>query len=380
MPGVQRLEADLVVVGLGAMGAATVWRAARRRLKVVGLDARRPPHALGSTHGHSRIIREAYFEHPQYVPLVQRSYALWADLERTARTRLFRATGGLMIGTPDSAVVAGTLRAAAEHRLTVQTWTSAELRARVPALLPADEMIGVFEPRAGVLAPEAAVSAMLGEAVAAGATVLTDEPVLEWTSHPARVDIRSAAREISARHAVLAAGPWLPALTGGLALAVTVERQVQYWYATEGDTRFAAGALPVFLIQTPDGRMLYGLPDQGRGLKLAEHHGGAATDADRVAREVTADECLAFHRFAAGWVGPLPGPPASSAVCLYTNTPDRDFVLDRHPTAPNVYICSACSGHGFKFAPAIGETVVSELAGEPPPFDLTPFRLARLAD
>jgi sarcosine oxidase len=378
MPAVQRLHADLVVIGLGAMGAATAWRAARRGLAVVGLDARRPPHTLGSTHGHSRIIREAYFEHPQYVPLVQRAYALWAELERTARTRVFQATGGVMIGTPDSPVVAGTLRAAAAHRLTVQTWTAAEIRARVPALAPAHDMMGVFEPRAGVLAPEAAVSAMLASATAAGATVLTDEPVLEWTPRGGRVDIRSSAREVSARHAVLAVGPWLPALTRDLPLALTVERQVQHWYATAGDARFAPGAFPVCLIQTPEGRMLYGLPDQGHGLKLAEHHGGAVTAVDQVARDVADEERSGFHEFASQWVERLPGPPSASAVCLYTNTPDGDFLLDRHPSSPSVYICSPCSGHGFKFAPAIGEAIVSELVGEPSPFDLSPFRLARL--
>lgn len=378
MPVVQRLHVDLLVVGLGAMGAATAWQAARQGLTVVGLDARRPPHNLGSTHGHSRIIREAYFEHPQYVPLVQRAYALWAELERTAQTRLFQATGALMIGTPESPVVAGTLRAAAEHCLTVQTWTSAEIQTRVPALAPADDMIGVFEPRAGVLAPEAAVTAMLAGAAAAGATLLTDEPALEWRTLGGRVLVKSSAREIDAGHAVLAAGPWLPTLIGDLSLALTVERQVQHWYATAGDARFAAGRFPVFLIQSPDGRMLYGLPDQGHGLKLAEHHGGAVTAVESVVRDVVEDERARFHGFASQWVQQLPGQPAASAVCLYTNTPDGDFLLDRHPEAPGVYICSPCSGHGFKFAPAIGEAIVSELAGMPPSLDLSPFRLARL--
>jgi sarcosine oxidase len=332
---------------------------------------------MGSTHGHSRIIREAYFEHPQYVPLVQRAYALWAELEQTARTRVFQATGGLMIGTPESAVVAGTLRAAAAHNLTVQRWTSAEIRARVPALAPASDMIGVFEPRAGVLAPEAAVSALLAMATSAGATVLTDEPVVEWAVHDAGIDIRSATREIRARQAVLSVGPWLPALAR-TPLPLTVERQVQHWYATAHDARFGVGAFPVFLIESPDGRMLYGLPDQGHGLKLAEHHGGVATSPDAVERDVTAAERARFHGFASAWVERLPGPPARSAVCLYTNTPDGDFLLDRHPRSPDVYLCSPCSGHGFKFAPAIGEAVVSELAGEPPSFDLSPFRAARL--
>jgi sarcosine oxidase len=377
MPGVQRLSADLVVIGLGAMGGAIAWRAARRGLTVVGIDARRPPHALGSTHGHSRIIREAYFEHPQYVPLVRRAYALWAELEHAAHTRLFHPTGGLMIGAADSPVVTGTLRAAGEHGLAVQVWSAAEIRDRVPALVPAGDMVGVFEPRAGVLAPERAVTAMLQCAAAAGATLRTDEPVLDWLQADRRVVIRTATGEYTGRHAVVAAGAWLPSLAEGLSVPLGVERQVQYWFATEGDTRFATGALPVFLIQTPGGRMLYGLPDQGQGLKLAEHHGGTTASPDVVDREVQADEQARFLALASPWIDRLPGTPADRSVCLYTNTPDGDFVLDRHPAAPDVYVVSACSGHGFKFAPAIGDAVVSELAGEPAGIDLSPFRLSR---
>jgi sarcosine oxidase len=269
MPGVQPRRADLVVIGLGAMGAATAWRATRRGLTVIGLDASRPPHARGSTHGHSRIIREAYFEHPQYVPLVQRAYALWGELEAESSTRLFQATGGLMIGAPESAVVSGTLRAARAHDLRVQTWTRDEIRQRVPALVPAEGMVGVFEPRAGVLPPERAVTAMLARASAAGARLHTGEAAVEWLSAPGRVVVRTAAAEYEGRHLVIAAGAWTAHVSAGLALPLAVERQVQYWFATHDDPRFAAGGLPVFLVHTPEGRMLYGLPDQGQGLKLA---------------------------------------------------------------------------------------------------------------
>ena len=376
MPGVERHQADLIVVGLGAMGAAVAWRAVTRGLRVIGIDARRPPHTAGSTHGRSRIIREAYFEHPQYVPLVQRAYELWAELEHTRRLRLFQATGGLMIGHPESSVVAGTLRAAREHGLHVQTWTREEIRRNVPVLVPGDGMVGVFEPRAGVLAPERAVSAMIAGA-SAGADLILDTPVTGWEQVGDRVVVRSADAVFEAPHMVLAAGAFLPGLSGGPAWPLTVERQVQFWFATGGDARFAPGRLPVFLVEMADGRMLYGLPDQGHGVKLAEHHGGTPTTGDGVNREVAVAERDRFVKFASPWIDGLPATPSESAVCLYTNTPDGDFVLDRHPAADRAYVVSACSGHGFKFAPAIGDVVVSELLGEPTAFDLAPFRLSR---
>lgn len=370
-------KVDLAIVGLGAMGAAVAWQAATRGLSVAGFDAHDPPHSLGSTHGHSRIIREAYFEHPQYVPLVQRAYALWAEVEAIAATRLFQATGGLMIGRPGATVVVGTRRAATLHDLRVQLWTAAQLRLQVPALAPDDDMVGVFEPRAGVLRPERAVGAMLTLARQAGAALFTSEPVIGWTPGADAVAVHTSRRRIHARRVVLAAGPWLAPLLGGLAVPLTVERVVQYWYPTAGDGRFTPARFPIFLIETPEGRVLYGLPDQGEGLKLAEHHGGAAVDAETVNREVSAAERGAFHAFARRWVHDLPAAPSEAAVCLYTNTADGDFILDWHPAAPAVFVCSACSGHGFKFAPAIGEAIAATISGERVDVDLTPFRLAR---
>jgi len=309
---------------------------------------------------------------------VQRAYALWGELEASAGMRLFQATGGLMIGGRGRTVIEGTLRAASEHRLTVQQWTPSDVRTRVPVLAPDDDMIGVFEPRAGVLAPERAVSAMLEQARGAGASLHVSERVRGWSSEPGHVDVRTASRHVRARRLVLAAGPWMAPILGELTLPLTVERVVQYWYPTAGDERFAPARFPIFLLEAPDGRILYGLPDQGHGLKLAEHHGGSTTSADAVDREVSDEQRATFHAFATQWVRDLPVGPAEASVCLYTNTPDGDFLLDWHPNAPGVFLCSACSGHGFKFAPAIGEAVASLIATGASSHDLGPFSLARL--
>ena len=376
---------DLVIAGLGAAGAAAAWRAAVRGMRVAGFDKHEPPHTLGSTHGRSRIIREAYFEHPQYVPLVQRAYKLWADLEASAHTRLFQACGGLMLGPRGSTVIEGTLRSAREHHLSVDEWTAAEVRARVPTLSPGADMVGVFEPRAGVLAPERGLAAMLSAARAAGAELFARQAVHGWQPTPEGVEVHTKPfngpdRTIRARWLLLSVGPWLPSLLGGGmtdAVPFTVERVVQHWYPPAADDRFAPQKFPVFLLEAPDGRVLYGLPDQGDGLKLAEHHGGVLGPIGGIDRTVSIEEQHRFHDFARAWVSGLDARPRESSVCVYTNTPDGDFLLDWHPADPHVYIASPCSGHGFKFAPAIGEVVTSELLGEQPAVDLSPFRLAR---
>jgi sarcosine oxidase len=372
-------RSDVLVVGLGAMGASLAWCLARRGARVAGLDRYRPPHTLGSTHGRSRIIREAYYEHPQYVPIVQRAFALWAELEAEARTRLYQPTGGLMIGRADGPLVAGARASAARHGVPVQVWSGDDLAARVPALAPPPGAIGLFEPRAGILDPERAVAALLSSASARGADLRFDTAVEDVEVTSGGVMVRTAGGErFEAERVVLAAGGWLGTLVPDLALPLAVERAVQYWFHTDGNPRYAPGTLPIFLLEAPDGRMLYGLPDQGHGLKLAEHHNGEQTTADRVRREVSPDEPRAFLEFAAPFVPGLRA-PSTTAVCFYTNTPDEHFILDRHPQHERLYLVSACSGHGFKFAPAIGELVADEIAGRTPFADLSPFRLSRFA-
>jgi sarcosine oxidase len=370
-------RSDVIVVGLGAMGAALAWRLAARDVRVVGLDRYHPPHALGSTHGRSRIIREAYYEHPHYVPMVQRAFGLWAELEGESRTRLYQPTGGLMIGPADGPLVSGARTSAARHGVPVQVWSRDELAARVPVLTPPADAIGLFEPRAGVLDPERAVSALLSSASARGADLRFDALVAGFEVVDAGVIVRTAGGDqFEAEQLILAAGGWMTTLLPDLALPLLVERAVQYWFHTGGDTRYTPSALPIFLLEAPGGRMLYGLPDQGHGLKLAEHHNGEKSTADAVRREVSPAEPGQFLEFAAPFVPGL-GAPSATAVCFYTNTPDEHFILDRHPQHDRVYLVSACSGHGFKFAPAIAELVADEIAGRAPFTDLTPFRLSR---
>jgi sarcosine oxidase len=368
--------ADVVIIGLGAMGSQVAHALARRGRRVVGLDRFSPPHAFGSSHGRSRIIREAYFEEPAYVPLVQRSYELWTELQRESGQTLLRLTGGLMAGPADGVLVRGARRSAAVHGLPCEDLSAPEIRKRFPAFAPDPGMVGVFEPRAGVLFPEACIEAALQGAAAAGAELRVDEEVEEWRADSGAVQVRTARGSWSAGTLVIAAGPWLPRVVPGLPL--TVARQVLHWFEPLADHGlFAPEACPIALWEVEGGRIFYTFPDLGDGVKAAIHHEGEITDAERVRREVTPEDEEAVWSLLGRLVPSAAGRRRESAVCLYTNTPDRNFLIDRHPQHEQVLLVSPCSGHGFKFAPVIGEIVADLVTEGASRFDLRPFALER---
>lgn len=365
---------DMIVVGLGAMGSATALHLARRGLRVLGLDQFQPPHALGSSHGESRIIREAYFEHPAYVPLVQRAYQLWENLERESGRPLLRTTGGLMIGLPGSVVVSGAQHSAQTHQLACECLSAAQVRKRFPALRPEAEMSAVWEPRAGVLDPEACVAAHLRAAQTHGATLRFDEPVRAWEPDGQGVAVMTDRSRYEASRLVLAAGPWLNTLLPRSPMPLRVERQVMFWFEPEHPRdRFNPDQCPVHLWEYERGRFFYGFPNLGHGVKVAFHHRGEETTPDSVRREVAENETdimrSVLRRFLPGAAGRL----LKTAVCLYTRTPDEHFLIDtlEHP---RVLALSPCSGHGFKFSSVVGEIAAALACEETPPFDLSLFR------
>jgi len=367
---------DVVVVGLGAMGSAVARALARRGQRVVGLDRFSPPHTLGSSHGRSRIIREAYFEHPAYVPLVQRAYELWAELEAEAGRPLWRLTGGLMAGPPDGALVRGARRSAEVHGLPYEDLSAAEIARRFPAFAPEPGMVGVLEPRAGVLFPEACIEAALKSAARAGAELRVDDEVQGWRADGGGVEVRSASGSWWAGRVVITAGAWLPRLLPDLPL--TVARQVLHWFEPLRDgSVFAPGVCPISLWEVEDGRIFYAFPDLGDGVKAAIHHEGETTDAEHVRRDVTAEDEAVVRSLVERLLPAAAGRRRESCVCLYTNTPDHDFLIDRHPGHEQVFIVSPCSGHGFKFSPVIGEIVADLVTTGGSRFDLQPFSLER---
>jgi sarcosine oxidase len=363
---------DVGIVGLGAMGSMAALELARRGKRVIGFDRFRPPHPFGSSHGKSRIIREAYFEHPQYVPLVQRAYQQWALLEQQSGRRLLVPTGGIMIGTPSGTLVGGARRSALEHGLPYEELSAAQMRERFPLFQLREDEVGLFEPRAGVLFPEAALEGALQMAEAAGAELHFDEPVTTWSTGEG-VTVRTSARHWPVGRLILSAGAWMVDGVARTTLPLSVARQTLFWFTPAAD----ASGIPVFIWEWAMNQMFYGFPDLGDGVKVAIHHQGEATTPEHVRRTVYPDEANRLREVMATRTPQLLGPLRDSAVCLCTNTPDGDFLLDRHPGDGRVLLCSPCSGHGFKFAPAIGEALADLVEDKVPRFDLGPFRLAR---
>jgi sarcosine oxidase len=371
---------DAIVVGLGAMGSATLFHLARRGLRVLGLEQFSPGHQLGSSHGDSRIIRETYFEHPLYVPLVQRAHDLWRELEATSGKSLMTITGGLMIGPPDGSVVSGTLRSAREHGLPHEILTPSAVHDRFPAFELGANLVAVMDPRAGYLDPEACNRAHIDAARIAGADVRFDEPVLEWNPDGDGVRVRMQSGSYTAGRLVLAGGAWTGSLARDLGLPLTIERQTVFWFESGGLNRaYVAADFPIYAYEYKAGHICYGFPRLPRGMKASVMHSGELSrDAPSVRRTVEDDEVKPL-RAALRPVLPQLAEAAvrESSVCIFTNTPDHDFIIDFHPEHRQVLISSPCSGHGFKFASAIGELQSDLIAGEKPRFDLAPFRAGR---
>jgi sarcosine oxidase len=373
---------NAIVMGLGAMGSATLYHLSRRGWSVLGLEQFAPGHTRGSSHGDSRIIRETYFEHPLYVPLVRRAHALWRDLEERSGAPLMKITGGLMIGPPEGTVVSGTLRSAAEHNLPHAFLTPAEVAERFPAFRLTPDLVAVFDPRAGFLDPEACNRAHIQLARDAGAEARFNEAVVDWIPEGSGVRVTTASAEYTTDRLVLTGGAWNRGLLPDMELPVTIERQAVFWLEPEGEpSRYDAPRFPIYAYEYRAGSICYGFPRLPRGVKASVMHDGATgLNPDEVNRTVDDSE-IAPLRAALRPV--LPGlaeaPVRDRDVCLFTNTPDHDFIVDFHPFCPQVLISSPCSGHGFKFASAIGEIQADMLMKGTTEFDLSPFRLGRWA-
>jgi sarcosine oxidase len=371
---------DVIIAGLGAMGSAAACHLAKRGRRVLGLDRFQPPHQSGSSHGSTRIIREAYFEHPLYVPLVQRAYELWMELEKEAGRQLLLQTGGLMLGEPGGVLVRGAQRSAEEHHLLYKLLSAAEVRRQFPGFKPADNMVAVWEPRAGILFPDLAIKTHLELAARHGADLRFNAQVLEWQPQNDGVLVRTGSDTYHAKQLLLSVGAWTSSLLGDLDLPLTVERQVMCWFepSLQADM-FQPQHCPIFICEHEPRRFFYGFPDIGDGVKIGVHHEGASSSPDRLDREIKQYETETARDVLRGLLPDAAGMLRSSVVCMYTNTPDEHFLFDYHPRYPQVLIASPCSGHGFKFSPVIGELAARLFCGGKSPFDLSLFKLGRFA-
>jgi sarcosine oxidase len=390
MTGVAK-SSDVIVVGLGAMGAAALCQLARRGVRALGIDRYHPPHDHGSSHGDTRITRLALGEGAQYLPLARRSHEIWRELESATGETLLREAGGLVFSSLQGRTAAHgaadflrtTIDVAQQNDISHEVLDAAALARRFPQFRFESDETGILEHSAGYVRPERCIAAQLRVAGELGAQVRTGERVVNWSADGGGVCVGTDRGAYRADRLILTAGSWAMELMPGLSEAVRVFRQVLFWFDTDGpEELFRDDRMPVF-IRVPDARapMFYGFPavdESGGGLKIATEQFEQTCAPDGVERTVSPAEVAAMHALVSPHVR-VTGRVVRTAVCKYTVTPDFHFVIDRHPRSERVWFASPCSGHGFKHSAAIGEALAQQVLDGRSCCDLGPFSLERLA-
>jgi sarcosine oxidase len=370
---------DCIVLGVGGFGSGALYHAAKRGFRVLGLEQFDVAHDRGSSHGDTRIIRQAYFEHPDYVPLLRQAYALWHELEAETGEALYRRQGLLIAGPADGSAVPGAMLAARTHGLQIDELSQGDMRARFPGYVLPEGMAAVFEPEAGSLAVERCVTAHVQRAIARGAVLKTEEVVHSWSSDGNRVRVRTNRGEYEAGTLIVTAGPWAGKLLADLGLDLRVVRKPVFWFPVMQQTLYSADAgAPLFFYEMPAGEF-YGFSSfDGQTLKAAEHTGGdLVEDPLHVDRQLRPNDATPVAGFLQQCLPGIGVAPVRYSVCMYTRTPDCHFIIDRHPQFANVVFGAGFSGHGFKFTSVLGKTL-AELAldgSTPSPVDF--LRLGR---
>jgi sarcosine oxidase len=370
---------DVIVVGVGGMGSATVYHLARRGLKVLGLEQFDIPNELGSSHGVSRIIRLAYAEHPNYVPLVRRAYELWRELENRVDERLLIITGGIDAGEENSATVKGSLSSCAIHDLPHECLDSTSLNRRFPAYRLASGMVGVYQPDAGFLLPERCIVAHVAAAQQLGAEVHARERVISWSAEHNGIVVTTDHGTYRARKMVVTAGPWARTIIPELKDLAVPERQVMIWTQPLRPEYFQVGAFPVFNMEAHEGRF-YGFPVYGvPGFKLGKYHHRSerVDDLERMNRECDVEDEEVLRAGISRYFPDANGPTIVMKTCLFTNSPDEHFILDLLADCPQVAVAAGFSGHGFKFCSVIGEIMAELILDGSARLDIAMFQLGR---
>ena len=372
MPGPQ-----IVVIGLGATGSAALCHLARRGVRAIGIEQFQVGHDRGSSHGPTRIFRLAHFENPAYVPLLHRAAALWRELETLFGRRLLTTTGIAELGPYDGDLARGTLTASVRHELAHEVLDASPFMRRYPQFNVPNNYLAVVHRDGGYIEAAAALDVMIRAAVDAGAVVRTDEKVIAIEPRGDGVRVITDRVTIEADGAVVATGPWTAGLLPEPRLPLRVTRQVVGWFEPADAGAFADG-FPVFLLESRHG-IHYGLPPYGRmGIKIAKHHHlDEIVEPDRYDTKVSAADEAAIRAPLGEFLPAANGRMRDAQTCLYTMTPDETFIIDRVPDAPQVVIASPCSGHGFKFAPVVGEIIADLITSGTTRHDISAFRLKR---
>ena len=371
---------DVIVIGMGAMGSATVYELASRGLRVLGLERFDIPHDRGSSHGVSRIIRLAYSEHPSYVPLLRHAYERWRELESAAGETLLHITGSVDTGSPEGPVFSGSLVSCIEHDLPHETLSSEEVARRFPGCRFPAEWMSVYQPDGGFLMSERCIVAHVTVALERGADVRAREPVLEWDAAGDAVRVKTTRGSYEAGALVITTGAWAGPLVPSLDHLLAPERQVLGWFQPLRPEVFAPNAFPVVIGEFEEGRYyaspVFGVP----GFKIGKfHHLNEPTTADGLDRECGDEDEAVLRQAVARYFPDANGPAMSLRACMFTNTPDEHFIIDALPGAPNVYVAAGFSGHGFKFSSVVGEIMADLSTRGETAHDISLFRLDRFA-
>jgi sarcosine oxidase len=356
---------DVIVVGLGAMGSAAAYHLSKKHTKVLGLDAFTPAHDQGSSHGESRIIRQAYFEDPAYVPLVLRAYELWDQLQEECSEDLLSITGGLAIGPADGRLVSGCLKSARKYGLEHESLDSREMQRRFPQFELTENEVAVYENMAGYLRPEECIRQHLRCARNRGADLRFEEAVLSWTASQSGdgVTVTTVKETYQAKSLVISVGPWFAEFVADVSMPVMVSRRVVFWLRPKGDpSAFNSKVFPVFLWEPEGGPFFYGIPriNETGFPKVAIHSVGEECMPSTIDRAIHERDELAIRSAIGSRIPMVNGEIDHAVTCMYTMTADEHFIIDSHPEYPQVILAAGFSGHGFKFSPVIGE-ILAEL-------------------
>lgn len=369
---------DAIVIGLGGMGSAALFELAKRGKRVLGIEQFDIAHDMGSSHGVTRIIRLAYHEHPSYVPLMRRAYELWRELESTANEQILHITGSIDAGPPDGSNFKGSLLSCEEHDLPHDVLTSKDLTDRFPGYRLPPETTAVFQGEGGFLLPERCIALFIERAQALGATVHIGERTLEWESTPGGARVTTEHRAYEAESLIITAGAWTSKLLPYLGAAAIPERQVLAWFETLRPDLFTPDNFPVFNLVVEEGQF-YGFPEFGvPGFKLGKyHHLEENVDPDTIDRQPNPQDEAVLRDFTEKYFPDAAGATSSMKACMFTNSPDEHFIIDRLPDAPNVAIAAGFSGHGYKFSSVVGEILTDLTLDGKTSHEIGMFRLSR---
>ena len=369
---------DCIVIGLGGMGSASLFELSSKGQNVLGIEQFDIGHDKGSSHGLSRIIRLAYWEGIEYVPLVLRAHDRWIELEKTYNEKLLNITGALDIGLESSETISGSLKACREFDIPHEIFTSTELSKKFPAYLLPEEYSSVFQKDGGFLVPESCINLYVNESINNGADVKQNCKVLGWESDGNIVTVSTSDGNFKTKKLVITAGAWTGILQDEMSRFLTPERQVVSWFKPESPEYYNSDQFPVFNMEVPEGRY-YGFPiHHYEGIKIGRYgHLNENINPDSISREITDLDIATLRVPMEKYFQPTNPEPLFSQVCMFTNTPDEHFVLDYLPGNDSVFIASGFSGHGFKFASVIGELISDLMVDGGTEFDLGLFSLDR---